>query len=46
MYVTSDGKIVGSGRGISGVLFAWAGFVRVFTVELPKLLAALARIAG
>lgn len=44
MQVTSDGKIISSGRGVGGLLSAWDGLVRVFTVELPRLLAALARI--
>lgn len=45
MNVTSDGHIVSSGRGFTGLLVAWHGLARVFTSELPRLIRSLGRIA-
>lgn len=44
MRLTSDGKIVSSGHGIGGLLAAWHSLADVFTVELPRLIAALIRV--
>lgn len=46
MQVTFTGQIISSGRGLPGLAAAWASVANIFTRELPKLIAALARIVA
>lgn len=43
MAVDNQGHVTSSGTGMAGLLAAWRGLGSLFSVELPRLFAALFR---